>query len=299
MTTSSFTDMLLQEIRAMHLLLVGLYSQRDRLLYQESPRLRNCYLEIFGSAEDEVLKMELDLYLLEKKQALIQAAVNRREPIDLDAINTRLEEERKKKIAELESSDRTLQDLPQLSEEASKELQTLYHAITEQFHPSVNPNITETEKMLYAKALDAYQRMDLPAMKLIHSMLFESHENLAPLDLSSSMTDEDLIEIARALNRDYALAGKVFSMIRPTEEQAGLQSRLKEYKSMRLSLEEDIRKIQESFPFNAEVTINDEAKKQEYLQDLALRKRNCQEKMTALSSEIETMLKEHTNAEHR
>lgn len=299
MTTSSFTDMLLQEIRAMHLLLVGLYSQRDRLLYQESPRLRNCYLEIFGSAEDEVLKMELDLYLLEKKQALIQAAVNRREPIDLDAINTRLEEERKKKIAELESSDRTLQDLPQLSEEASKELQTLYHAITEQFHPSVNPNITETEKMLYAKALDAYQRMDLPAMKLIHSMLFESHENLVPLDLSSSTTDEDLIEIARALNRDYALVEKVFSMIRPTEEQAGLQSRLKEYKSMRLSLEEDIRKIQESFPFNAEVTINDEAKKQEYLQDLALRKRNCQEKMTALSSEIETMLKEHTNAEHR
>lgn len=283
----------------MHLLLVGLYSQRDRLLYQESPRLRNCYLEIFGSAEDEVLKMELDLYLLEKKQALIQAAVNRREPIDLDAINTRLEEERKKKIAELESSDRTLQDLPQLSEEASKELQTLYHAITEQFHPSVNPNITETEKMLYAKALDAYQRMDLPAMKLIHSMLFESHENLVPLDLSSSTTDEDLIEIARALNRDYALVEKVFSMIRPTEEQAGLQSRLKEYKSMRLSLEEDIRKIQESFPFNAEVTINDEAKKQEYLQDLALRKRNCQEKMTALSSEIETMLKEHTNAEHR
>lgn len=299
MTTSSFTDMLLQEIRAMHLLLVGLYSQRDRLLYQESPRLRNCYLEIFGSAEDEVLKMELDLYLLEKKQALIQAAVNRREPIDLDAINTRLEEERKKKIAELESSDRTLQDLPQLSEEASKELQTLYHAITEQFHPSVNPNITETEKMLYAKALDAYQRMDLPAMKLIHSMLFESHENLVPLDVSSSTTDEDLIEIARALNRDYALVEKVFSMIRPTEEQAGLQSRLKEYKSMRLSLEEDIRKIQESFPFNAEVTINDEAKKQEYLQDLALRKRNCQEKMTALSSEIETMLKEHTNAEHR
>lgn len=299
MTTSSFTDMLLQEIRAMHLLLVGLYSQRDRLLYQESPRLRNCYLEIFGSAEDEVLKMELDLYLLEKKQALIQAAMNRREPIDLDAINTRLEEERKKKIAELESSDRTLQDLPQLSEEASKELQTLYHAITEQFHPSVNPNITETEKMLYAKALDAYQRMDLPAMKLIHSMLFESHENLVPLDVSSSTTDEDLIEIARALNRDYALVEKVFSMIRPTEEQAGLQSRLKEYKSMRLSLEEDIRKIQESFPFNAEVTINDEAKKQEYLQDLALRKRNCQEKMTALSSEIETMLKEHTNAEHR
>lgn len=283
----------------MHLLLVGLYSQRDRLLYQESPRLRNHYLEIFGSTEDEVLKMELDLYLLEKKQALIQAAVNRREPIDLDAINTQLEEERKKKIAELESSDRTLQDLPKLSEEASKELQTLYRAITEQFHPSVNPNITETEKMLYAKALDAYQRMDLPAMKLIHSMLFESHENLAPLDLSSSMTDEDLIEIARALNRDYALAGKVFSMIRPTEEQAGLQSRLKEYESMRLSLEADIRKIQESFPFNAEDTINDEAKKQEYLQDLALRKRNCQEKMTALSSEIETLLKEHTNAEHR
>lgn len=283
----------------MHLLLVGLYSQRDRLLYQESPRLRNHYLEIFGSTEDEVLKMELDLYLLEKKQALIQAAVNRREPIDLDAINTQLEEERKKKIAELESSDRTLQDLPKLSEEASKELQTLYRAITEQFHPSVNPNITETEKMLYAKALDAYQRMDLPAMKLIHSMLFESHENLAPLDLSSSMTDEDLIEIARALNRDYALAGKVFSMIRPTEEQAGLQSRLKEYESMRLSLEADIRKIQESFPFNAEDTINDEAKKQEYLQDLALRKRNCQEKMTALSSEIETMLKEHANAEHR
>lgn len=200
MRMQSFGDWLIREVAASRMALISAYEKRDHLLYVEAPPLRKRYMDAIGTVEEGVLQAELEVALLRRKAELIQIALNRREPVDLAAIAAQLETEKDEKIASMEQADLTLNELPQLAEEQAETLQSQYREIIRNFQPAMNPDISDVQRELYQKALEAYKMQDAAAMQLIYDML------LAPLNmdgvfLPSSVQQNDAAEKQRELFR--------------------------------------------------------------------------------------------------
>ncbi len=295
MRGQSFYDWLQREISTEQLALVALYEQKDKLLYQESPALRKRYMDAVGNVEEGVLNAELEVAILRKKSELIQIAINRREPIDLEAIEKELEKERSNRISAVESADLTLKELPELSEEELKTMQRQYRAITTHFHPAMNPNITDTQKDLFEKAVEAYKNQDAEAMKLIYDMLFE------PVDLSElgievtrgkdeSNQRDDYREAAAELSTDYHLAKKLYSFFVPLEEDFVVLDIIESYKRQRENVNEEIAQIRKGFPFNALSMLSSQTKINEYLAELKIREKLCETERRELEEKIAKLI---------
>lgn len=293
MRKQSFGDWLLREVAASRMALIAAYETRDRLLYVEAPPIRKRYMEAIGTVEEGVLRAELEESLLRRKAELIQIALNRREPVDPAAIDAQLEAEKKARIAAMERDELTLNELPQLSPQQAQTLQKQYREIIRNFQPAMNPDTSDTQKELYQKALEAYKMQDADAMQLIHDML------LAPLNMDGVLLPEpiqpkDTAEEQRELFRsiadelatDYTLVKELYDCFVPMEEDRIIQNALESYEAQRQAVMTEITAIRGGFPFNALETLNDPAKTQEYLMELRIRAKRCEEEKTRLERKI-------------
>jgi hypothetical protein len=297
MRERSFDRWLMDEVITARGTLLGLYEQRDRLLYAEAPQLRKEYMEKIGAVEESVLQAELDAAMLRRKLELVQAAVNRREPIDPAALEAKLEQEKAQRLAELEQQDATLSQLPTLSAEEAEKMQRQYREITEAFHPAVNADITQTQKELYTKAVEAYKNQDAGAMGLIYELLFPPAEIsgirlsfcVAMQNETGADTREEYRTLAAELSADYRLAKELYGCFRPLEEDVVMQHKLQEYTALRNALEADIAQIRAGFPFNAAAPLKDPEKTADYLAELRVRAKNAAEEKAALNAKIEAL----------
>ena len=295
MRRQTFYDWLLREVATSRMALIGLYEKKDKLLYVEAPPLRQRYMELIGIHEERVLAAELEVSMLRRKIEMIQSALNRREPVDIKAIDAAIEAERTQVISEIEAGDRTLHELPQLSEQEERTLQRQYREITAAFHPAMNPDISETQKELYEKAQDAYRLQDVEAMKLIYDMLFApeaSSTTVVSADgtpYDSGKSRKEYREIASALSTDYKLAKQLYPFFMPLEEDAVVRSSLETYEAQRRAVEEEIAGIRAGFPFNAAATLNDKRKAEEYLAELRARAKRCELEKKELQNQITTL----------
>lgn len=292
MRRQTFYDWLLREVATSRMALIGLYEKKDKLLYVEAPPLRQRYMELIGIHEERVLAAELEVSMLRRKIEMIQSALNRREPVDIKAIDAAIETERAQVISEIEAGDRTLHELPQLSEQEERTLQRQYREITAAFHPAMNPDISETQKELYEKAQTAYRLQDVEAMKLIYDMLFAPEVSSATVvsadgtPYDSGKSRKEYREIASALSTDYKLAKQLYPFFMPLEEDAVVRSSLETYESQRRAVEEEIAGIRAGFPFNAAATLNDKRKTEEYLAELRARAKRCELEKKELQNQI-------------
>lgn len=295
MRGQSFYDWLEREISTEEFALVGLYEQKDKLLYQEAPALRKRYMDAVGDVEEGVLNDELEVSLLRRKVELIQIAINRREPIDIEAIEKELEKEKEEKVSAVENADLTLKELPELSEEERKTMQRQYREITTHFHPAMNKNITETQKELFEKAVEAYKNQDAEAMKLIYDLLF-SPSDLSGIDIefgqddSQSDSREEFHEVAAELSIDYHLAKKLYSFFVPLEEDFVVLDIIESYKRQRKNVMAEIDEIRRGFPFNALTMLSSSEKINEYLAELQIRKKLCETERKELEDKIEKLI---------
>lgn len=302
MRMQSFGDWLIREVAASRMALISAYEKRDHLLYVEAPPLRKRYMDAIGTVEEGVLQAELETALLRRKAELIQIALNRREPVDLKAIEAQLETEKDEKIASMEQADLTLNELPQLTEEQAETLQSQYREIIRNFQPAMNPDISDVQRELYQKALEAYKMQDAAAMQLIYDML------LAPLNmdgvfLPSSVQQNDAAEkqrelfrsVAEGLATDYTLAKELYSCFAPREEDHVIHNALQSYESQRETVLAEIDAIRRGFPFNAQATLSDPAKTKEYLMELQIRIKRCEEERSELERKITELMGRQTH----
>lgn len=297
MRQQTFFHWLTREVASSRMALIGLYEKKDQLLYLEAPPLRQRYMEMIGIHEESVLAAELEVSMLRRKAEMIQIAINRREPVDLETIDAAIEAEKAQVVSDLEAGDRTLHELPQLTEQEEHTLQRQYREITASFHPAMNPDITEAQKELYGKAQDAYRLQDVEAMKLIYDMLF-APVDLSAVTISSESTPynaeeqrEAYREFASTLSTDYKLAKQLYPFFVPLEEDSIVKSSLDAYNVQRKAVEDEISSIQAGFPFNASATLNDKSKTEEYLAELRVRAKRCELEKAELEHQI-TMLTE-------
>ena len=297
MRKQTFTAFLSAEVESARLALLAAYQERDRVLYVEAAPLRKRYMDIFGVVEDAVLRAELERHLLERKRDLIQIAINRREPVDLAAIEKLLEEEKAELLKQLESEDRTSKEMPELTEEQMQTMQRQYREINQAFHPSMHPEISDTQRELFEKAQEAYRNQDPEAMKLVYDMLFEPVDFGALANvLREARADplsprQSFVKFAHELETDYALAKELYDCFLPAEEDRVVSSALDIYTAERHLVEEEIEAIRKGFPFNAVEVINDPAKQEEYMLSLKLRAKQCEIETKQLKDTITELLR--------
>lgn len=297
MGCQSFTRWLLEEMIASRYALLTLLEKKDRLLYQDAATLRQTYTERVGVHEETVLKAELEVTMTKRKIALIQAAINQRKPVEMESIQQQIDKEQAVLLAQMAVNDTTANAMPELDEKTLLELQTKYRAIVRDFHPAAN-NISDTQKELYEKALDAYKHQNFEAIQIIYDMLFEPAEPVmqVPIQQIPTKTSEqirtEIRDIANVLASDYSLAKILYPHFSQTEEDIILIHAQQQYREEQLRLEQELETIQNSFPFNAVSMLQSPEKTNQYLEELAVRLRNSEEETSVLNRRIQTMLRE-------
>lgn len=295
-----FAGWLAQEVESAQNTLLTRIEQLDTLRYVEAPKLRSEYMVKIGTSEEEVLDAELNTKMLQRKLELIQIKRNRREPIDMAEIDQQIEAERKELLEQAEVADAAGQQLPQLTEEQQDELQKLYHKIVENFHPQVHPNLTDTEKALYEKAVEAYCSRNLDALKLIDEILFKDNISLvlqASLSIDDAEDDEQhAAALAEALSADYTLAKQLYPYFEPSQQDAVLRSAAERYTVQCEETEDEIEQLRQTFPFTAQSTLADSEKTKAYLEQLSLRKLRALDAQKTLTQKINSIMEELPHA---
>ena len=296
MSKHTFTLWLHSEVTSTRCALLTLYEQRDKLRYIEGPRLEKEYMDKVGTYEETVIKEEIECELLQKKQQMIQTAINRREPIDEAAIDAELENQRQQMIQEA-AEPAAPQEYAELSGEQGDELQELYRDIVKNFHPQMHSELTEAHRQLFQKAQEAYRRRDLAALKLIHEMLYSTQEDGLALEsllesLTGSKAEEATEEIApnRDYATDYSLAAMIYCGFKPTNEEAAIQEEWTRYRQMTDSVMKEMDDMRLQFPYTASDMLSDPAKIEAYKEELAHRLRTATTERERRTKEIRAMI---------
>ncbi len=297
MSKHTFTLWLHSEVASTRCVLLTLYEQRDKLQYIEGPRLEKEYMDKVGTYEETVIKEEIECELLQKKQQMIQTAINRREPIDEAAIDAELENHRQQMLQEA-AGPAAPQEYAELSGEQSDELQELYRDIVKNFHPQMHPELTEAHRQLFQKAQEAYRRRDLAALKLVHEMLYSTQEDGLALELllellTGSKADEETEEESspgRDYATDYSLASVIYSGFKPTAEEAAIQEEWTRYRQMTDSVMKEMDDMRLQFPYTASDMLSDPAKIEAYKEELAHRLRTATTERERRTKEIRAMI---------
>lgn len=296
MSKHTFTLWLHSEVTSTRCALLTLYEQRDKLRYIEGPRLEKEYMDKVGTYEETVIKEEIECELLQKKQQMIQTAINRREPIDEAAIDAELENQRQQMIQEA-AGPAAPQEYAELSGEQSDELQELYRDIVKNFHPQMHSELTEAHRQLFQKAQEAYRRRDLAALKLIHEMLYSTQEDGLALEsllesLTGSKAEESTEEIApnRDYATDYSLAAMIYCGFKPTNEEAAIQEEWTRYRQMTDIVMKEMDDMRLQFPYTASDMLSDPAKIEAYKEELAHRLRTATTERERRTKEIRAMI---------
>ncbi len=288
-----FAGWLAQEVESAQNALLTRLEQLDTLRYVEAPKLRSEYMVKIGTVEDAVLETELNAKMLQRKLELIQIKRNRREPINMAEIDQQIEAERKELLEQAEAADTAGQPL-QLTGKQQDELQALYHKIVENFHPQVHPNLTDTEKALYEKAVDAYRSRNLDALKLIDEILFKDNISIvlqASLSFADAEEDEQhAAALAETLTADYTLAKQLYPYFEPSQQDAVLRSAAERYTARREEIENEIEQLRQTFPFTAQATLADPEKTKAYLEQLSLRKLRALDAQKTLTQKINSIM---------
>lgn len=292
MLGQTYSKWLEKEVMAIKYALLVVLEKRDKLLYVEEPALREEYMQKIGVYEEQVLKAELEVNLTEKKKQLIQTAINRREPVDLEAIEKQLEEERKEQLGQLNQSYKRDSLQSSLSQEEKNELQNLYKEIIKDFHPEVHKELTEFQKQLYERALAAYHKQQLEELRLVHEMLYAKDASKLTLEIpiTTEVKEGETLEIVEQLMEDYSLAAEVFECFEQLEEDGVLLSVKQQYEAREQEIWVEIENIQSRFPFIAKETLQNDEMTKAYLKTLESRMNSCSESLMELNEQITKML---------
>lgn len=159
--------------------LAKLVSERDILTETVRKNLEALYIVKIGALEYKLFCTECDASRLRRKIELIQARLNRAEKISakflllikvqLDSEYQKWEQEIKDLYAGIESSKHRLSSL--LTPAQSKKLQDLYRRLVKKLHPDVNPNLSDNQKILWHRLIEAYKSADIEELITIELLV--------------------------------------------------------------------------------------------------------------------------------
>lgn len=199
------TDRLREELCALVL-------ERDTLTLVECKNIETLYLLAVGGLEYSAYEAEVEVARLKRKTEMIQARINRQEPVDLERIEERLElefAEYKKRLNERiarmnKAIERNRGEI--LSKEDARELKKLYRKIVKALHPDLRPDLSDEEYRMFQNAVEAYERGDLETIRVIAETLGTSKSPEYSDDtMKSLIRDRDrLLQLTKSVQDSIA-----------------------------------------------------------------------------------------------
>lgn len=150
-----------------------LTTELEQIVAQEVPRAEALYMQKIGSMKYEQLQLECQVLRLKRKVALIQASINRSMIPDEQVIDTTLDGELSQWTAELEAfrksivASRKYLSLKLLSAEESLALRNTFRRIAKKLHPDLHSSLSEENKNLWHRAVEAHRTADLNGLLAI------------------------------------------------------------------------------------------------------------------------------------
>ena len=152
---------------------LDLVGEHDYLRYVICLNIENEYMLEMGDLEVKAFELQLTFSRMRREISMIQACINRGEPVQPTVIQERLEAEfasfQAKLTEQLNQLDRALgrAKAESLSEEEAKELKQLYRQLVKAWHPDMNPNLGPEYAQLFERAVQAYRNGDLVTMRIL------------------------------------------------------------------------------------------------------------------------------------
>ncbi|MCS6935435.1 MAG: hypothetical protein NZM35_09850 [Chitinophagales bacterium] len=176
----------LTELETLKAEYVKQWNNRNVLLEWGKPQLEALYYAKIGKHQIELLTLKKEVFALKRKLEMIQAYINRAEPINLPVIELLVElevKEQEEKIAreaeKLEAANHLLANLA--SPERSVELRKTFRHIAKRLHPDINPNLPDEARKLWDAAVHAYEYGDLESLKAF-ALLADDYHTQPPID---------------------------------------------------------------------------------------------------------------------
>lgn len=172
-----------KEVKELREKLSQVVFEHDELKYTICENIKIKYLLEIGSLEYRAYEIYCKYLRLRRKKDLIQSKINRQEKINLKEIDKQLDKEFLEYMARL--SDRLIEinhaiDLSEksiLSYEESKEFKRIYKKLIKKLHPDLNPNLSDEQKELFYKVVEAYKNGNFYFMKILDKMIGDEKED--------------------------------------------------------------------------------------------------------------------------
>lgn len=182
---------LTDKIKKLRAELPMILQERDTLLAIDCQNIRMKYMLLVGALECQEYREECDFLRLKRKLEMIRAKKNRREPVEIDAIEAFLDEEFEIYRVMLDDRLHELDSMLELSrgkllsESEVRELKDLYYRIIKALHPDLHPELTGEELNLFYKAVDAYETGDIMTLRVISESIADPKQ----IDDDGAMTE--------------------------------------------------------------------------------------------------------------
>lgn len=239
-----------------------LFTSHKDMIENDAALLTSVYLEKLGRFQLELLQKQTEAARLKMKMNLIQAAINRDERPDLQAIEAKLRAQLKSYYEQIEAQAKAIDEAKKLlsvllSDEETKKLKEIFRILCKRLHPDLNPNLTDDERDLFVRVKTAYELQNLAELQKI----------LLYID-GSAKENIKLVSIDEKLERIKNLEKNI------------------------TALKNKISLLKQNFPFNIEELIFDEKYICQRREEIGSQIKTAEEEITKYTNIIKIMLDE-------
>ena len=210
-----------------------------RFVVQLHDATRKHYDSKLGAWELRRLEAQCAVARLKRKITLVQACVNRGEPVRLAMVELRLETEFaewQQRIADaartLAGAERHLNHL--MTPADADELRRLYRTLVKALHPDLHPVQGDTDRLLWLRVQEAYGRSDLEELRALTLLLEKPTDPADDLAPTAASAKDKLLAVHEALKvhvkrllaeMEAVRSQPPFTMQRDLEDDAWLDAR--------------------------------------------------------------------------
>ncbi len=181
--------------------LAELFERREYMLTYEKSTLLAAYTKWIGSFKYEEFSLQVTIKRQQRKAQIIQAKINRNEPIVIEAVEQQLNEEfaeyerlLQEQLEQIKAATDYLES-PVLSDEDAKELKQIYRILVKRLHPDWNPDLTQQERDLFVRVQAAYKTANLQELMNILLMI----DAKEPAALQNTDIEEEIAQYEKSI----------------------------------------------------------------------------------------------------